>query len=166
MNAVGDMTDRHLLLRPAGKQRLENMPADMAVQAADAEALHRCPHGQIGHIERLVSIVVTGTAQREEFVQPDAGLGEKTFDIARIFAKGVGRESVEPGCYGRVGGKNVSCASRPQCLAKRQTRAPHMGPRSLENRKGAMTLVQVTDLDLRGERLDRPPSRDPEDNLL
>ena len=41
-----------------------------------------------------------------------------------------------------------------------------MGPRSLENRKGAMTLVQVTDLDLRGERLDRPPSRDPEDNLL
>src|SRR6516165_2334997 len=114
MDAIGDVTDRHLDLRPARKQRLKDMPADMAVQAADAEALHRCPHRQIGHIERLVSIIVTGTAQREEFIQPDAGLGEKTFDIARIFAKGVGRESVESGRYGRVGGKNVSRAASPR----------------------------------------------------
>ena len=37
MDAIGDVADRHLGGRPARKQRLEDPPADLAMQAADAE---------------------------------------------------------------------------------------------------------------------------------
>src|SRR5271157_131365 len=73
---------------------------------------------------------------------------------------------VEAGFDRGVGGENVSRACCPQCLAEREARAPHIGSRSLENGEGGMTLVQVTDFDLGGERLDNPPACDPENDLL
>src|SRR6516225_9160871 len=166
MDAIGDVTDRHLDLRPARKQRLKDMPADPAVQPAHAEGQQRATRRQIHHIEGLVSVVGMGTTQRQEFPQLETGLVEKTLDVARIFAERVGREAVEPGFYRGMGGEQIPGPCCPQRLPERETRAPHVGSRPLENGEGGMTLVQVADLDLGGERLDRPPPGDPENDLL
>jgi hypothetical protein len=136
------------------------------VQTANAEAQHRSAHRQIHHIERLSAVVGADTTQRQQFVQPDAGLIEKTFEVACMFTQQLGREPVEPGFYGGVSGEKISGSCCPPCLPEREARAPHIGSRPLENGEGGMTLVQVTDLDRGGERLDRPPARDPEDDLL
>src|SRR5208282_4300660 len=87
-------------------------------------------------------------------------------DVACIFGERVGRKPVEPGLYRGVGGEEISRACRPQCLPEREARAPHISSRPLENGEGGMALVQMADLDLGGERLDRPPACDPENDLL
>ena len=62
VNSIGHMTDRHFILRPMRKERLEQMPADLAMQAA--HAIHRtaAANGQICHIETLRQVIWILTA--------------------------------------------------------------------------------------------------------
>ena len=57
MNTVGHMTDRDLVLRPAGKQGLENFPADLSVEATHAIDKAAAPQSQIGHVKGFRIVV-------------------------------------------------------------------------------------------------------------
>ena len=57
MNAVGDRADGHLRVRPARKQRPEDLPTHLAVQLADAVHLPAAAQRKIRHIERLRGIL-------------------------------------------------------------------------------------------------------------
>ncbi len=139
----------------------------MTMQPADAKTLHRAVQCEIRHVERLARVVgAADTAQPREFFQRDTDLGEEIFEIARKFRKQLGRKPVETGGYRRVGGKQVAGSRRPHSLPERQTRAPHRSPYPLENGEGSMSLVQMADLDLGGERLDRAPAAHPEHDFL
>src|SRR5206468_7753837 len=72
VHAVGDMGDGNLDARPAGKERLEDAPAHLAVQAAHAVDRTAAPDGEIRHVEWLVRVVRILPAEREEIVQRDA----------------------------------------------------------------------------------------------
>ena len=57
MDPVGHMANGHLVLGPAGKQGLEDVPADFAVQLADAVDRAAAPDGEVRHVEGFLVVV-------------------------------------------------------------------------------------------------------------
>ena len=74
MHAVGDVADRHFLLRPSRKEVLKNAPAHFAMQAADAVHRPRSPHRKISHVERLAFVIRVPAAEREQLRKGNAQL--------------------------------------------------------------------------------------------
>ena len=66
MDAVGDMTDRHFRLGPAGKQALKDTAAYRAMETADAIDYPAAAHGEIRHVEGFVDIVRTLATERQQ----------------------------------------------------------------------------------------------------
>ncbi len=166
VDAIGDMADRHLALWPAAKQRLEDVPADPAVLAADADAQPGATHRQIGHVERLSRVVRIGTAERQNLRQRDANLAQKAVEIARVGVDQRRREAIEPGFHRGMRREDVAGARRPPRLPERPPGAALKATSPLHHRKGRVALVQVADTGLRCHSFDDPPAGDAEHDLL
>ena len=69
VDAVGDVADRHFVLRPARKERRKDVPAHLPVQAAHAVDRAAAANRQIGHVERLRRVVRVLAAQGQQIVE-------------------------------------------------------------------------------------------------
>ena len=106
VDSVRHMSDRHLLLRPVRKERLEEMPANFSMQATHAIYRPAAVDRQIGHIETLRRVVRILAAQGQQIVNCNAKLflGVPT---EVLFNKGRS-ESIKAGGHCGVGGKKVT----------------------------------------------------------
>ena len=98
MHAIGNVTDRNLAGRPAGKKRLENSSAELAMQPAHPECHGRSTLGQISHIEQFVRTILVLPSQRPERGRGDQSFTLRAFQAKEVFAQHAGREPIEPGC--------------------------------------------------------------------
>ena len=63
------LSDGHFIRRPLGKKRLEEMPADLAVQTAHAVDRPAAADGQIGHVETFRRIARIPASQGQQVVE-------------------------------------------------------------------------------------------------
>ena len=164
VDAVGDMSHRHLDFRPTRKERLENTTAHLAVQAAHAVHRPAAPDGKIRHVERLIRVVRILPAERKEIAQRDAQLllgvrPKQALEEGR-------REAVEARRDRGVRGENIAGAGDRQRHVERTPRVLHEAPRALQYRERRVPLVEVTDLGLEPERSQQSPAPDPQQELL
>src|SRR2546428_14066125 len=68
------MGDRNLDVRPTRKERLEDAPAHLAMQAAHAVDRPAAPDGEIRHVEWFIRVVRILPAERQQVAQRDAKL--------------------------------------------------------------------------------------------
>src|SRR5579864_2156570 len=166
MDAVRHVADRNLALGPARKQRLEDMPADPSMLAADANAKPRTPHGQVSHIEWLGGVVRSAATEGQQFRERHADFIKKTLEVMRIRCDQLRRKPIKRGFDRSMGRENVAGARRPERLSEQQPRPALERPCPLDHDKGGIPLVQVADLGLRRDRFDDAPAGDPENQLL
>ena len=106
VDTIGDIADRHLVRRPAREQRLEQLPAHHAMQAADAVHRAAAAYGEIRHVERLGRIVRVlrgpGPAARRPKSRATVRRSRSTGALDEIR-----REAVEPRRHRRVGGEEI-----------------------------------------------------------
>ena len=69
VDSVGHMSDGHFVLRPARKERLEEVPAHLPVQATHAIDRPAPADCQIGHVETLRRVVRILAAQGQQIVE-------------------------------------------------------------------------------------------------
>src|SRR5208337_4917906 len=106
------MSDRDFVQRPAGEQRLEDAPADLAVQAAHAVDRPAPADRQICHVETFRRVVRVLAAQGQQIVECYA---ESLLGItAEVLLDKGRRETVKAGGHGSVGGEEVSRSSGGQ----------------------------------------------------
>src|SRR6185312_2671925 len=108
MYAVGDVRDRDFSGGPALEQWFEEMPADLAMEPADAIDATAAANGQISHIESFVRIVRVGAAEREEIADGNAQSFLRV--VAEVPGEQRGVEMIESGSDGGVSGKEVAGA--------------------------------------------------------
>ena len=105
VDAVGYMSDWYFVLRPVRKERLEDVPAHLPVQATHAVDGPAPADCQIGHVETLRRVVWVLAAQGQQIVDGNAKLflgvpTEVLLDESRIEAvkayshRSVSREKV------------------------------------------------------------------------
>ena len=89
------MLDRHFIHRPAWKERLKELPAHLAMQAAHAIHCSTAADRQVRNVERLRCVVGVLTAQSKQIV---AGYPELRLRIAREVLLDEGRsEAIKAG---------------------------------------------------------------------
>ena len=164
MNAVGHVADRHLVRRPARKQRRKKLPAHLPVQAADAIHPAASTNCQIGHIEILCRVVRVLAAESQQIVQRNAEL-RPSVTTQGVFDKGGGKPVKARGHRG-VGGEEIACASHSQCDFEGLSGRSHKTPRTFQHGERRMPLIQVTDFRLDAERGKQSPSADSQYQLL
>src|SRR5207237_5952340 len=106
VNSVGHVSDRHLVHRPARKERREKPPAYLTVQAAHAIYGPASADRQMRHTEMLRRVSWILTPQRKQVVGRDAELLPRVI-AQRAFDKGRS-ETVETGSHRRVGRKEIA----------------------------------------------------------
>ena len=157
VDAVGDVSDRHFVRRPARKERLEEMAADFAMQTADAIDRAAAADGQIGHVESLRRVVRVLAAQGQQVLELDA---DSLLRVAAEVLLDEGRgETVETGGHRRVGGEKVP---RPRGGQRGFEGLPgllHETARALQHGEGRVAFVQVTDFRLDAQRAQAAASR-------
>src|SRR5581483_1020940 len=62
--------------------------------------------------------------------------------------------------------KHIARPSRPKSFPKRQTALAHEAVRAFNHRECRVTFVEVTDVGAKPERLDYPPSSEPQRHFL
>ena len=164
VDAVGDVSDRYFVLRPVGKERLEDVPAHLPVQAADAVDRAAPADGQVGHIETLRRVVRVLAAHRQQIVDGDAKLVLGV--LAEVVLDESGSEAVEARGDRGVGGEEVPRSRGGQCDLERLPGFVHEGPGSFQDGERRMPFIQVADLRLDAERVEQSPSADPQHDLL
>ncbi len=164
MDSVGHVPDRHLIGRPPRKERLEQLPADGAVQAADAVHRAASVQRQKRHVERFTAIAGVASAQRHQFVKRDP---QAVGAVARETGPHqVGGKAVEACFHGGVRGEQIAGAGCRQRHVERLAGLLHEAGRSLQHRERGMALIQMTHLGLNPQGLQQAPAADSEHHLL
>ena len=146
VDSVGHVSDRYFILRPVGKERLEDVPAHLPVQATHAVDRPAPADGQIGHVETLGRVVWVLAAQGQQIVNGNAQLflgvpTEVLLDHHRI-------EPVKAGGHGRVGGEKIPRARDGESNLERLPGLGHERPGSFQDGERRMPFVQMTDFRL------------------
>ena len=105
MDAVRDVANGHLVLWPAGKQRLEDAPAHFAVQLAHAVDRATAAYRQIRHVERFLVVVGILSTQGHQVPEREAQLTLGV--IAEMLPHQMRREAIETRGHGGVGGEEI-----------------------------------------------------------
>ncbi len=164
MHPVGHVPDWHLLGRPPGEDRLEEVAAHLPVQAA--HAVHRAApaDGEIRHVEGLRGVVRPLPPEGQQVGERDAELPLRV--VAKVTFDERGGKPVEPGGHRGVCGEEIARSRDRQGLVERLAGRLHEVPGTLEHGQGRMPLVEVTDLRLQAERAKQAPSPQPQEHLL
>ncbi len=113
MDAVGHVTDWHVLFRPAREERLEETPAHRPVQAADAVDSAAPADRQVRHVELLRGVVRVPAAEGQQVAKRDAKFVPGV--AAEVLLDEGRREAVEPGGHRGVGGEEVAGPRDGEC---------------------------------------------------
>ena len=164
MDAVGHVSDRDLFRRPVRKQRLEQMPAHLAMQAT--HAIHRpaAANRQISHVERFRRIVRILAAQGQQIVAAYTKL--RACIPAEVLLDQRRRETIEAGSHRRVRGEQIARTGDGQRDLEVVPGFLHETARTFQHRERRMPFVQVADFRLDAERREQPPSANPEQHFL
>ena len=149
MHAVGHVRHRHFDLRPSRKQRLEDPPADLAVQPADAVDGAAAPNRQVGHVEWLGRIVAVSPSQRQQILERN-----RKFLLGILFEillHQIGSETVKARLDRSVGGEKVSGARNRQRQIEWLLVIRHVGAGSFQHRERRMAFVEMANLRLQAE---------------
>ena len=164
MNPVGDVSDRDLVGRPFGEKRLEEVPADLSVQAAHAVDRPAPAHRQVCHVEGLRRVVRVLPAQCQKIVDSNAELlpgvpSEILLDESR-------GETVEP-CRDRsMRGKEVSRPRDGQRDFEGLSGLLHETAGPFQYDKGRVPFIEMTDFGPDAKRTEESPAAQPEEQLL
>ncbi len=164
VDSVGHVPDRHFALRPVREERLEQAPAHLPVQAADAVHRAAAVDGQIGHVEGLRIVARIRSAQRQQVGNRYAELLIRV--AAEVLLDESGRETVKSGCHRRVRREQVPRSSDGQCHFERLPGFVHKAASAFQNGKRRMPFVEVTDFRLEAECPEKSPTADPEEQFL
>ena len=157
VDAVGDVSDRDLVLGPVRKERLEDVPAHLPVQAAHAIDRPAPAKGQIGHVEAFGRVVRVLAAEGQQTLDRDPEL--LLCVTTEVLLDEGGRETVEARGHGRVGREEVPGSRDGQGDFERLPALRHEGPSALENREARMPFVQMADLRVESQRGEAAASR-------
>src|SRR5690242_21379489 len=108
------MTDRDFILRPIRKEPLKNVPTDSSMELTDSIHHTTAAHGQVGHVEGLITVVAIPPPQRQKIVNRYM---RQLRDIRRMGTNQFERKLVERRFDGRMGRKHIeigraSCRER------------------------------------------------------
>ena len=115
MDAVGHVTDRHLVNRPFRKKAVPHLSAHPPVQFAYAVGRAGRLEREHGHAERLAGVVRVDSAQRHQLVGTDTELPGK---MSRRGIHQLAAEPVVPGRHRCVRREHALRLHRGQCVVK------------------------------------------------
>src|SRR5664280_2037149 len=144
MDAIGHISDRHFVHRPARKERLKKVPAHFTVQTAHAIHGPASADRQIGHIEILCGVIRVLTAQRQQITERDAELFMRVTTQA-TFDEGWSK-TVKASGYSGMAGEYIARSCNSQCYFKGLPRRLHESPCAFQHREGRMSFIQVADV--------------------
>jgi hypothetical protein len=144
------VADRDVILRPARKQRQEEMPAHRPVQAA--HPIH-CPAPtdcQIRHVELLRRVGRVLSSKGQQIVKCNAQL---LFGIStKVVLDQGGAKSVKAGSHCRVGGKEITRSCDRQSDIEGLPCLVHEVAGTFQDGERRVPFIQVTDLWLDPQR--------------
>jgi hypothetical protein len=162
VHAVGDVSDRHVVLRALGPQRRPHAARDLAVTAAHPVRRAAGPQRELGHAERLAAVVRTRAAQPDGFVELEAHADgqrpQRIGDLGRIVGVVAGR-------HRRVGGEDGARAGRGERVVERKA-ARELGARELQRGQRSVAFVEVHDAWLDAHRAQRAHAADAQQRVL
>jgi hypothetical protein len=162
VDAVRDVSDRHVVDRLAREEGLPHAPRDPPVELRDRVGGARGPEREHGHAEGLPLVVRLDPTQREEVVERHA-------ELAEVAVQGVihqvGREPIVSRFHRGVGGEDASLAGLTQRFGQRPATG-HALARQLERQERRVPLVDVEDGGLDPERAEQAHAADAEQGLL
>ena len=151
VHAVGDVTDRHLVLRPS-RERAAQRCCRLTSPCKSADAVDRpAPaHREVGHVERLRRVVGIPASQRQQLVHRNAQfvLGVP----AEILLDQGRRKAVKARGDGGVGGEEIAGARGRQRHVERLPGLFHETPGALQHGEGCMAFIEMADVRLDSER--------------
>ena len=163
MNAVCNMPDGNIFLRPPGKQWPKEAPAHGSVQAAHPVDATRTTHGQIGHVKRFIHIMTILSPQGHQIGYWNLKNCCKVFRIRPNERRGV---SIERRFHWRMGGKHISRTSGGQRNRKRQASFSHHTQGTGEDDKCRMPFIEMAHVNGKIQGFQRHPSANAQHNLL
>lgn len=160
MDAVGDVLDGDLILGPTREQGLEQHTADGSVKAADAVDGSAAADGEVGHVEIRAAV----SPKAQHLIEGDA---EGFLRVAgEVAAHQIGREDIESGGDGGMGGEQVAGAGDGEGDIERLSGSGAEGGRSLQDGESGMSFIEVADFGLKADGLQEAPAADAESDLL
>ena len=164
MNSVGYVSHGDFCRGPMRKERLEEAPAHLAMQAAHAIRRPASPHRQIRHIEVFRGVVWVLAAQRQQIKQRNAKLlagvaAQALFDEGRS-------ETVKTDGYRGMGGEEIACSRGGQRHFEGLSCGLHETARAFQHGERGMPFIQVAHFRFDPECGEQSPSADPKDQLL
>src|SRR5215471_898136 len=142
------MAHRHLIARPARKERLKECAAHLAVQAADAVNRATPADCQVRHVEFFIGIVGVLASKRQQVAETDLyGFGVKV----EVLGNQVRWEAIETGRHGRVRSKKIASARHRKRNIEGLPGFLHPGPGPFKHREGRMPFVEMTDFGTKSE---------------
>src|SRR5260370_20703597 len=158
------MSRRDFPLRPSRKQRLEDSPADLAVQLTYAVNGSANAKGEIGHVERLGQICAVTPPESEQVLERDGKLFVRV--RPKVLFHQVRRKTVEARINGCMGCEKIAGTSYGQGQIERSFVVGHVRPGSLKNAKRGVPFIQMTNLRLQAQSTQKPPPSTTQDKLL
>ncbi len=164
MDAIGDMTDRHRLERPARIKLAEDVATGAAMQLADGIDRAGPARCQVGHVEWLVWVVHMLASHGQQRLQRDA---QFVLGIAlQVFAQQLRREAVEAGFDGRMGREQIARAGCVECHFEGHALPGHVAAGALQHGECGVAVVQVKHIGLQPGGFEQPPAADAQHQLL
>src|SRR5690242_13025091 len=140
MHAIGHMPNRDFILRPIRKERLKNVPTDRSMELTDSIHHTTSAHGQVGHVEGLITVVAIPPSQGEEIMY---WYLHEFREIGRIGANQIRGKPIECRLDRRMSRKNIAGSSCPERHPEGLFRPAHVAVCACEHCKSGMPLVEM-----------------------
>ena len=161
VDAIGDVSDRHLRRLPVRPQPTPHTAAFLAVTARDPVQARRKADGCDRHVET----VVVERRMMPEVKPVFTAQAHLLPDRARALLHLLQRERIVPGRYGRMGREDACRTHRTERVVKRCP-AGHKFPHPLDQHEGGVPFVGVPDGRVVPQGAQHPHAPHPKDPFL
>ena len=140
------------------------MPADSAMQSADAIDRPAPAHRQVGHVEKFVRVIGILASQCQQLAQRKSELFLRI--PAEVLFHQCWGKNVKSSRNRRVGGKEIAGARGRQGNGEGLSGLLHETPGALQQGEGGMPFVKMADVRFDPKRGQQSPTADPEHHFL
>ncbi len=163
VHAVGDVTDRHVVLAHPRVQRRPHRARNVTVQRRDRIGATAALEGEHRHAELFVAIAGVHASQPHERVPRHA---ERVAKRAEMFLDQVRMKAIVACRHRRVCREHDLRGNPTGRFGRLDALELHPAPNQFERRKGTVAFVEMDDSRRDAERRQRPGATDPEQQLL
>src|SRR5208337_799918 len=160
VNAVGNVPDGNLVHRDLRPEGLPHLPADLAMQLADAVGARCQSQSQDRHAE------FAGPAQTAKIAKFAQGEAQPARCLRKVAVDQLGREVIVPGVHRSVEGKDQTRRRQLARLGETKLILVHQTCDVFQRQKGRMPFVHVINGGMKPQRLQGAISADAEHDLL